>query len=60
LAMHRVDDDFDGFLGKFLCHLCAAGAQEPCGSRLRRIRIARGDDGIVKAGNRISHTFQNT
>ncbi len=60
LSVHGIDDDFDRLFSELLRHLGAAGTQKPGGSRFLRVRAARRNDGVIKPGNRISHTRQNT
>src|SRR4029079_3871238 len=60
LSVHGVDDDLDRLFGELLRHLRATRAQKPGCPRFRRVGTARRDHGVIKPGNRISHTRQNT
>src|ERR1700730_4935008 len=55
VAEQGIEDHLDRFLGKLLRHLAAAGAQQPCGPRRRRIVVAAGERRVIEAGDRISH-----
>ena len=56
----RARPNLDRLFGELFGHFGPAGAQEPRGARFRRIRVADSDDGVVEAGDRITHAVQNT
>src|SRR5262245_39053004 len=55
ISVHRVDHDFDRFLGHLLGHLAATSPQQPRRPRRGGIAIAGCLHGLIEAVERISH-----